>query len=64
MMDTLHAVLRSIRASKTREKPVAGAAALDVFREFLGHLDRIGRRGRERDAAKVSARLSSPRQRR
>ena len=37
-MDTLHTVLRSIREGKSRRDH------LDVFREFLGHLDRIGRR--------------------
>jgi hypothetical protein len=38
-MDTLHTVLRSIRGeSKAR------GDHLFVFREFLGHLDRIGRR--------------------
>jgi hypothetical protein len=37
-MDTLHSVLRSIRGdTKSRHH-------LDVFREFLTHLDRIGRR--------------------
>jgi hypothetical protein len=37
-MDTLHTVLRSIRENKGRREH------LDVFREFLSHLDRIGRR--------------------
>ena len=38
-MDTLHTVLRSIRGeTKARRDHLA------VFREFLGHLDRIGRR--------------------
>jgi hypothetical protein len=38
-MDTLHTVLRSIRGeSKARRDH------LFVFREFLGHLDRIGKR--------------------
>jgi hypothetical protein len=37
-MDTLHTVLRSIRDDKPRRDH------LDIFREFLGHLDRIGRR--------------------
>jgi hypothetical protein len=36
-MDTLHTVLRSIREDKSRRDH------LDVFREFLSHLDRIGR---------------------
>ena len=40
-MDTLHTVLRSIRGeTKARRDHLA------VFREFLGHLDRIGRRPR------------------
>ena len=37
-MDTLHTVLRTIREDKSR------CDHLDVFREFLGHLDSIGRR--------------------
>ncbi|WP_170149794.1 hypothetical protein [Rhodoplanes roseus] len=38
-MDTLHAVLRSLRGeTKSRPDHVA------VFREFFDHLDRIGRR--------------------
>jgi len=37
-MDNLHTVLRAIRDTKARRDH------LDVFREFLGHLDRIGRR--------------------
>jgi hypothetical protein len=40
-MDTLHTVLRSIR-SETK----ARRDHLSVFREFLGHLDRIGRKPR------------------
>jgi hypothetical protein len=46
MMDTLHSVLRTIRKeTKSRRDH------LSVFREFLGHLDRIGRRAaRPRDA--------------
>ena len=48
-MDTLHTVLRSIREDKSRRDH------LDVFREFLGHLDRIGRRaGIRQSAAKRS----------
>jgi hypothetical protein len=41
-MDTLHTVLRSIRDDKPRRDH------LDIFREFLGHLDRIGRRAHSR----------------
>jgi len=38
-MDNLHSVLRNIRSEiKGRRDHLA------VFREFLGHLDRIGRR--------------------
>jgi hypothetical protein len=43
-MDTLHTVLRSIRGD-TRSRH-----HLDVFREFLTHLDRIGRRPPKRTA--------------
>jgi hypothetical protein len=39
MMDTLHTVLRSLRGeTKSRRDH------LDVFREFLDHLDRAARR--------------------
>ena len=41
-MDTLHNVLRSIHETKARPDH------LSVFREFLDHLDRIGRRGAKR----------------
>jgi hypothetical protein len=38
-MDTLHSMLRTIRReTKSRQ------SHLTVFREFLGHLDRLGRR--------------------
>lgn len=37
-MDNLHSVLRNIRETKARRDH------LSVFREFLGHLDRIGKR--------------------
>jgi hypothetical protein len=40
-MDTLHTVLRSIR-NETK----ARRDHLSVFREFLSHLDRIGRKPR------------------
>jgi hypothetical protein len=40
-MDSLHSVLRTIRGeTKARRDHLA------VFREFLGHLDRIGRKSR------------------
>jgi hypothetical protein len=42
-MDTLHTVLRSIRGeTKSRRDH------LSVFREFLDHLDRIGKRAARR----------------
>ena len=37
-MDTLHTVLRTIREPKSRRDH------LDIFRDFLSHLDRIGKR--------------------
>jgi hypothetical protein len=39
-MDNLHSVLRQIRETKARRDHLA------VFREFLGHLDRIGKSSR------------------
>jgi hypothetical protein len=39
MMDTLHNVLRSIRGETKARRD-----HLDVFREFLDHLDRAARR--------------------
>lgn len=46
-MDGLHSVLRAIRGeTKSRSH-------LKVFREFLGHLDRIGRRSRRRRTVKA-----------
>lgn len=46
-MDTLHTVLRSIRR-ETKADTRSGAADrrdhLDVFREFLDHLDRASKR--------------------
>lgn len=41
-MDSLHGVLRSIRQPARRDHH-------SVFREFLNHLDRIGRRATSRD---------------
>ena len=46
-MDTLHHVLRQIR-HETKAKP----DHLSVFREFLSHLDRIGRRAAQRPPPK------------
>ena len=52
-MDTLHSVLRSIRGeTKSRRDH------LDVFREFLDHLDRAAKRrapARSTKAAKVKS---------
>ena len=45
-MDNLHHVLRSISETKARSDH------LSVFREFLGHLDRIGRRAAKRPAVR------------
>ena len=45
-MDKLHSMLRSIRG-ETKSRP----DHLTVFREFLDHLDRIGRRGTRRTNA-------------
>jgi hypothetical protein len=39
-MDTLHTVLRSLRPAETKSR----RDHLDVFREFLDHLDRAARR--------------------
>jgi hypothetical protein len=45
-MDTLHTVLRSIRGeTKSRRDHIS------VFREFLGHLDRIGKRAAKKGNA-------------
>ena len=47
-MDTLHTVLRSIRGeTKSRRDH------LDVFREFLNHLERAARRKTPSRAAKI-----------
>lgn len=46
-MDTLHDVLRSIKR-ETKSRP----DHLSVFREFLGHLDRIGKRAAKQPAPK------------
>ena len=40
MMDTLHTVLRSLRGETKSRRDTH----LDVFREFLDHLDRAARR--------------------
>ncbi|ARQ00937.1 hypothetical protein [Pseudorhodoplanes sinuspersici] len=47
-MDELHSVLRSLRpAPKTGRN--SGRDHLTVFREFLNHLDRIGKENATRD---------------
>lgn len=49
-MDSLHTVPRSIRETKSRRHH------LNVFREFLSHLDRLGRRAvRPRDGKTKAA---------
>ncbi len=54
-MDTLHTVLRSIRReTKSRRDH------LDVFREFLNHLDRASKR----KSAEKSGKAAKPRVRR
>ncbi len=45
-MDTLHNVLRQIRG-ETKSRP----DHLSVFREFLGHLDRLNKRVKKTRAA-------------
>jgi hypothetical protein len=57
-MDTLHTVLRSIRGeSKSRRDH------LFVFREFLGHLDRIGRGGAQRERSVKNGKAQAARKR-
>lgn len=53
-MDTLHTVLRSLRGEAKTDR-----AHLDVFREFLAHLDRLSR-----SASDKPARGNSPARRR
>ncbi len=50
-MDNLHSVLRSIRG-ETKSRP----DHLAIFREFLGHLDRIARRPARRAPKRKAAR--------
>ena len=51
-MAHLHTVLRSLRSeTKSRQH-------LAVFREFLGHLDRLGRKPPKRATAPPRAKLS------
>jgi hypothetical protein len=52
-MDTLHTVLRSIRGETKARRD-----HLTVFREFLGHLDRIGRGGAQRERPAKSGKVA------
>lgn len=54
-MDTLHTVLRSLKPETKNRRD-----HLDVFREFLDHLDRVSRR----QATEKSARPAKPKLRR
>ena len=49
-MDTLHTVLRSLRPGNNTETK-SRREHLDVFREFLAHLDRASRRKAPRHKA-------------
>ena len=54
-MDTLHSVLRTIRGETKAQR----RDHLTVFREFLGHLDRVARKPRSpRSKATKAARRS------
>jgi hypothetical protein len=55
-MDTLHTVLRSIRGETKAPRD-----HLTVFREFLGHLDRIGKRSAPPSRSTKRARVSGTR---
>jgi hypothetical protein len=46
-MDTLHSVLRTIRGETKARRD-----HLSVFREFLGHLDLIGRKAQRAPSSK------------
>jgi hypothetical protein len=48
-MDTLHNVMRSI-SRETKSRP----DHLSVFREFLGHLDRVTKRAAKKPARRKS----------
>jgi hypothetical protein len=55
-MDTLHTVLRTIRGeTKSRRDH------LTVFREFLHHLDRIGRKGKGQGGRNKNAQVTARR---
>ena len=53
-METLHNVIRQIRR-ETKSRP----DHLTVFREFLGHLDRIGKRAKRAPVRRKSVKRSS-----
>jgi hypothetical protein len=46
MMDQLHSVLRSLRPARKEKRT---DDHLTVFREFLSHLDRVGKTAAARD---------------
>jgi hypothetical protein len=58
MMDTLHTVLRSIRGETKARRD-----HLTVFREFLGHLDRIGRGGPQAPRPAKNGKMQAARKR-
>ncbi len=60
MMDSLHGMLKSLSSETTTQKQATLPAPhhLDVFREFLSHLDRVKRRPSPRPRAKPKARAS------
>lgn len=43
-MDTLHSMLRAIRPAADSPESKSAPAHLDVFREFLAHLERLQRK--------------------
>ena len=58
-MDNLHSVLRSLRPLRPEQKPRRDH--LTVFREFLGHLDRIGKQTAARDVKALRKRKNGKR---
>ena len=62
MMDDLHGILRTLSSqhgvkSGGNDKPTS-PHHLDVFREFLSHLDRVKRQPSKRPRAKPKARAA------
>ena len=55
-MDTLHTVLRTIKGESKERRD-----HLSVFREFLGHLDRAGRRASAPKRTVKKAKAKTPR---